>query len=222
MANHIVKVLAIKNITHNVHAFTLEKPKDFTYIPGQATDLSIIKGAWQKEKRPFTFTSLQRDDTLEFTIKSYTDHDGVTNQLTYVKPGDAFEISDAWGAIEYKGEGIFLAGGAGVTPFIAIFRDLFAKNQIGDNKLFFSNRTTQDIILKDEFEKILGSNFFNLISQEKTADFYHGRIDKAFLKEHIKTFQQAFYICGPDDFTTSVLDALKELGAHPDTLVFEK
>lgn len=222
MADYIVEVLSVKSITHNVHAFRIEKPEGFTYIPGQATDLSIVKDTWKKEKRPFTFTSLQQEDTLEFTIKSYTDHDGVTNQLTYIKPGDALEISDAWGAIEYKGEGTFLAGGAGVTPFIAIFRDLYVKKQLGNNKLFFSNRAVRDIILKDEFEKILGPNFFNLISQEKTAGFYHGKIDKTFLKEHIKNFKQAFYVCGPDDFTISVLDALKELGAHPDALVFEK
>jgi predicted ferric reductase len=38
-------------------------------------------------------------------------------------------------AIEYKGEGVFIAGGAGVTPFIAIFRKLRADDQIANNKL---------------------------------------------------------------------------------------
>jgi ferredoxin-NADP reductase len=222
MADYQVKVLAIRNVTHNVHSFTIEKPKGFTYKPGQATDLSILKEKWAKEKRPFTFTSLPGSDTLEFTIKSYTDHDGVTNQLTQIKPGDVFEISDAWGAIEYKGEGVFLAGGAGVTPFIAILRDLHFKNKVGNNKLFFSNKTTKDIILKDEFEKILGTNFINIISEENVTGFYHERIDKDFLQKNIENFKQPFYVCGPDAFITSILNALKELGAHPDSLVFEK
>jgi predicted ferric reductase len=34
-----------------------------------------------------------------------------------------------WGAIEYKGEGVFIAGGAGVTLFIAILRQLQAENK---------------------------------------------------------------------------------------------
>jgi ferredoxin-NADP reductase len=165
---------------------------------------------------------LPNSETLEFTIKSYTDHDGVTNQLTKIKEGDFFEISDAWGAIEYKGEGVFLAGGAGVTPFIAIMRDLYSQNKIGNNKLFFSNKTTKDIILKDEFEKMLGKNFINIISEENAEGFYHGKIDKDFLQKNIRDFKQPFYVCGPDAFTESILNALKELGAHPDALVFEK
>jgi ferredoxin-NADP reductase len=40
-----------------------------------------------------------------------------------------------FGAIEYKGEGVFIAGGAGVTPFIAILRQLQAENKIANNKL---------------------------------------------------------------------------------------
>jgi len=222
MADYSVRLLSKKPVTHNVNAYTVEKPAGFTYTPGQATDFSIQKEPWAGEKRPFTFTSLPTADTLEFTIKSYTDHDGVTNALTKVQPGDHFEISDAWGAIEYKGEGVFLAGGAGITPFLAIFRDLHSKGQVGANQLFFSNRTTADIILKDELEQILGNHFFNLISDENAEGYYHGRIDKAFLQKHIAHFDQPFYVCGPDAFTESILKALEELGAKAETLVFEK
>jgi len=222
MADYKVKVLDVKPVTHNVHAFTIEKPAGFTYIPGQATDLSILKENWASEKRPFTFTSLQESDFLQFTIKSYADRNGVTNQLLSVQPGDYFEIGDAWGAIEYKGEGVFLAGGAGVTPFIAIFRSLYSQNKIGNNKLFFSNKTPSDIILKEEFEMMLGDNFHKVISGEEVLGCYYGRINKAFLQEHINDFTQHFYVCGPDPFIASILEALQELGAHAETLVFEK
>lgn len=222
MADYQVKVIRIKNVTHNVHSFTVEKPEGFSFNPGQATDLSILKENWKDEKRPFTFTSIPENPTLEFTIKSYTDHDGVTNQLTQIKPGDIFEISDAWGAIEYKGEGVFFAGGAGVTPFISILRALHGQGKIGRNRLFFSNKTTADIILKEEFENMLGYNFFNILSSEQTEGYAHGRITKDFLQEQIEDFSQPFYVCGPDAFTASILEALQELGAKPDTLVFEK
>jgi ferredoxin-NADP reductase len=80
-------------------------------------------------------------DHLEFTIKIYSDHDGVTNQLGQLKVGDELLLHDVWGAIQYKGEGTFIAGGAGVTPFIAIFRQLQKDKKLGNNKLIFSNRT---------------------------------------------------------------------------------
>jgi ferredoxin-NADP reductase len=222
MENTAVKILDVKAVTHNVRSFTVEKPAGFTYHPGQATELSVLKPGWEKEKRPFTFTSLPNAQHLEFTIKCYTDHDGVTNQLSKVQAGDMLEIGDAWGAIEYKGEGVFIAGGAGVTPFIAILRYLHQQNKIGNNQLFFSNRTLKDIILKEEFERMLGLNFINIITEEESEAYMHGRIDKTFLHQNITNFNQPFYVCGPDGFTADILNALKESGAHPDSLVFEK
>ncbi|MEO8414268.1 MAG: flavodoxin reductase, partial [Ginsengibacter sp.] len=77
-----------------------------------------------EEKRPFTFTSLNENPYLEFTIKRYEDHHGITDKMHQLMPGDELIISDVWGAIEYKGPGYFIAGGAGITPFISILRQL--------------------------------------------------------------------------------------------------
>ncbi len=217
-----VKILDIRMITHNVRSYTIEKPAGYIYSPGQATDVSVLKEGWDKEKRPFTFTSLNDAAVLEFTIKSYTDHDGVTNRLFTLVPGDMLQIGDAWGTIQYKGEGVFIAGGAGVTPFIAIFRNLFSKFSIGNNQLFFSNRTSSDIILKEEFDSMLGNNFHNIITGEQTANFYNGRINKEYLQRKISNFAQPFYVCGPDRFTEQILQALNESGANAEALVFEK
>lgn len=222
MANYIVQIAEILQRTYNVRTYRVNKPNGFSFVPGQATDLSLQIKGWEKEKRPFTFTCLPTDNFLEFTIKSYNDHDGVTHHLGMAKPGDQFEISDAWGAIEYKGEGIFIAGGAGVTPFISIFRSLKAQNKIGNNKLFFSNKTDKDIILREEFESMLGKNFYNIITAQSDTRYYKGRIDKNYLQQNISNFSQHFYVCGPDPFNEAILKTLGELGAQADSLVFEK
>ncbi len=117
MEQHIVKILSIHDVTHNVRAYRIEKPSGYRFGPGQATDVSINKEGWREEKRPFTFTSLNEYPYLEFTIKSYLDHPGVTNQLYQLKAGDELIIHDVWGAIAYRGQGCFIAGGAGITPF---------------------------------------------------------------------------------------------------------
>lgn len=124
MEEHIVKILSIESVTHNVRQYNIEKPNGYHFIPGQATEVAINLPEWKNERRPFTFTSLNDWDHLQFTIKSYSDHNGVTNQLGQLKAGDELILHDVWGAIQYKGEGTFIAGGAGVTPFIAIFRQL--------------------------------------------------------------------------------------------------
>lgn len=217
-----VHILSTAMVTHNVRSFRVEKPAGYRYTPGQATELSVQKIHWEQEKRPFTFTSLPEEDTLEFTIKMYADHDGVTNQLRYLQTGDEFEIGDAWGTIEYKGPGIFIAGGAGITPFIAILRHLHRQGRLDHNRLIFSNKTEQDIILKEELTQMLGSRLTHVITRQEDTLYHKGKIDKAFLQEQIPDFSQHFYVCGPDAFTQAVLTALQELGAKADTLVFEQ
>lgn len=222
MENHIVKIISVEPVTHDVKRFTIQKPEGFTFIPGQATEVSVNTPALKNEKRPFTFTSLNDNKHLEFTIKIYDSHNGVTKELGKLKHGDELIIRDVWGAIEYKGEGVFIAGGAGVTPFIAILRQLQADNKIANNKLIFTNKTEKDIILKKEFNEMLGKNFINTLTDEKKEGYENGRIDYTFLKEKIDNFKQHFYVCGPPQFVTAISEALTQLGAKTDTVVFEK
>ena len=219
---HIVKILKTEYVTHNVKRFTLSKPDSYKFKPGQATDIVINLPEWKEERRPFTFTSLNEWNHLEFTIKIYSDHNGVTNKLGTLLAGDELILHDIWGAIHYKGEGIFIAGGAGVTPFIAIFRQLQEDRKLGNNKLIFSNRTVKDIILKDEFEKMLGENFINTITGEKTEKYDNRKIDESYLKEKIKDLSQYFYICGPDAMIENVKDILLHLGADENKIVIEQ
>jgi ferredoxin-NADP reductase len=222
MEEHIVKIIATKDVTHNVRSFRIEKPADYTFEPGQATEVSINKEKWKEERRPFTFTSLNEWPYLEFTIKMYSDHQGVTNELRTLKAGDELIIRDVWGAIAYKGEGYFIAGGAGITPFIAILRQLKKNDKVGNNKLYFSNKTKEDIILHDELNEILGSNAHYIITDEKEKGSEKKYINKDFLTAEIKDFKKPFYICGPDKMISDINTMLIELGANPEAVVFEK
>lgn len=219
---HIVKILETEYVTHNVKRFKVSKPGSYKYKPGQATDVVINLPDWKGERRPFTFTSLNEWDSLEFTIKIYDDHKGVTNELGKLNAGDELILHDVFGAIIYKGEGTFIAGGAGVTPFIAIFRQLRKDGTLGNNKLIFSNRTVKDIILKDEFEKMLGKNFINTITDEQTDKYDKRKIDGSYLKEKIKDLSQYFYICGPDAMVESIQKNLHKLGVEKNKIVIEQ
>jgi ferredoxin-NADP reductase len=222
MEEHVVKIVSVEPVTHDVMRFTVQKPEGYTFVSGQATDVSINTPDLHNEKRPFTFTSLNDNSDLEFVIKIYDNNDGVTKELGKLKQGDELIIHDVWGAIEYKGEGVFIAGGAGITPFIAILRQLQAENKIANNKLIFTNKTENDIILKKEFNDMLGKNFINTLTDEKKEGYENRRIDYTFLKEKIDNFKQHFYVCGPPQFVTAISEALTQLGAKTDEVIFEK
>jgi ferredoxin-NADP reductase len=221
MEEHIVKIRSVRNVTHDVLRFVIDKPAGYTFVPGQATEVAINKKEWLQERRPFTFTSLPGDDHLEFTIKTYPSRNGVTNALRQLKQNDELVLHDVWGAISYKAEGIFIAGGAGVTPFIAIIRDLDSKKQIGSNVLIFANKTRADIIDEANFRKILGSAFINILADEKVDGYAHGMINEEFLKGNVKNFKQQFYVCGPPPMMDAVLGQLKKLGVGENAVTVE-
>lgn len=222
MAQHLIKIKSVDHVTHDVLRFRTERPTDYNFEPGQATRVSINKDGWEKKKRPFTFTNLPNENHLEFTIKTYPEHEGVTNQLLTLKPGDELIIGDAWGTINYKGEGVFIAGGAGVTPFIAIFRHLHKMAKLGESKLLFANKTAEDIIHKDEFDDMLGHNFINILSKEEVDGLEHGFIDEQFLKEHDINEYEHVYLCGPKPMMSSVEELLLKIGVEKDTIVKEE
>jgi ferredoxin-NADP reductase len=221
--DHKVSILQIDNVTHDVRCYKVERPAGYAFTPGQATDVCIDKPGWETEKRPFTFTALADKPYLEFTIKSYPERKGVTHELSQLQQGDCLIISDAWGAIAYKGPGYFIAGGAGITPFIAILRELKKQNATEGNKLFFSNKTGSDIIYEKELVDILGArNIIFVTTNDPQSPHDHRYINEDFLMKEVKDFKKHFYLCGPDAMTSQITETLLRLGAIPDEVVFEK
>jgi ferredoxin-NADP reductase len=221
MEKYPVKIKSIQYITYDVLKIVAQKPLNYTFIPGQATQVAINKDGWKDKKRPFTFTSLPNDDFLEFTIKTYPAHKGVTNELLQLKISDELILHEVYGSISYKGEGVFIAGGAGVTPFISIFRYLQSKNKIGDNKLIFANKTKEDIIIEKEFKNLLGKNFINILSIEKTEEYAQGQITESFLKANISDFNLQFYLCGPPAMMVEVQKQLSNLKISKESITVE-
>ncbi|MGA9575879.1 MAG: FAD-binding oxidoreductase [Lysobacterales bacterium] len=219
---HKVTLLMSEFVTHDVKRFVISKPAGFTFQPGHGVELAINQPEWANEGRPFTPTNFVDDRVLEFTIKAYPEREGVTRELHRLSPGAELLLSEPFGTINYQGPGVFLAGGAGVTPFIAILRERARAADIERNTLIFSNKTPADVIYEKELRHYLGERCILTCTAEKAAGYEHHRIDKTFLAERFTDFSQPFYVCGPPGFMEAINGALKDLGADPKNLVFER
>ncbi len=221
MQKHKVKIHSIDKVTHDVLKIVTEKPNKYSFSPGQATEISINKNGWEEKKKPFTFTCLPTDNYLEFTIKTYPKHENVTNELLTLNTNDELILHEVFGAIQYKGEGTFIAGGAGVTPFISIFRDLHSTKETGNNKLIFANKKKADVILEDEFKKLLGKSFINILSDEKVEGYAHGLITVDFIKDNSTGLNKLFYLCGPPPMMDAIEMQLAELKVDKKSIIKE-
>jgi ferredoxin-NADP reductase len=213
---YIVKILKTGFVTHNVKNFTIEKPEDYEIKEGQAVEVRINKPEWNTKERPFTPTNTQEELVLEFTIKSYPEHNGVTKELHALGPGDELIIDKPFDTFEYKGPGIFIAGGTGITPFISIFRKLAKKSpeELEKNRLIFANKTHQDIIYERELTNLMGKNATFILSEESYYNYEKIKINKEYLQRQNLNKEGYFYICGPEEFTNSIVGILIDLGVN--------
>ena len=219
---HAVTLLMSEFVTHDVKRFVVSRPAGFEFRPGQGVELAVNRPGWTNEGRPFTPTGLGDDRVLEFTIKCYPEHAGVTRELHSLEAGAGLLLSEPFGTISYQGPGVFIAGGAGITPFLAILRKRARANDLGDNALIFSSKTQADIICEKELRHHLGERCVLLCTQGAAPGCGQRRIDRDFLAEHIEDFDRRFYVCGPPGFMKAVNGALEELGANPQSLIFER
>jgi len=214
-------ILMTEFVTHDVKRFIVERPEGYHFLPGQATFLSVPQPKWDQEFREFSLTSTDDDRVLEFTIKAYSDHDGVTKKIHSLKPGDEIVLHRPFGTIQYKGKGVFLAGGAGITPFISIIRQLHRTNQLKDNMLFFSNKEVKDVMLEKELRHMLGDNLVLTLTRDKTEGYQHGRINREMIEKYVKDLNQKFYICGPDPFVLELKKTLESMGVKEEDIIAE-
>lgn len=219
---HVLTLQEIKPVTHDTYQLTFNRPDGFEFEAGQATELAIQKEGWKDEGRPFTMTSRPSDKHLEFVIKSYPDHNGMTEQIPALGMADHVTATNPFGAIKDYGPGVFIAGGAGVTPFISILRKQQEEGKTGSH-LIFSNKTDKDIILEEMWQSMPGIEATFVVSDaEEETDHVSGKLDKSMLEGMVGEKDQIFYLCGPGGMVDDVRDALKEIGVEKDHIITEE
>lgn len=217
---HLLTLQEIEAVTPDTYKLTFNRPDGFAFDAGQATELAIQKDGLKDEGRPFTMTSRPNDAHLEFVIKSYPDHDGVTKEIPNLGMTDQVTATDPFGAITDHGPGVFIAGGAGITPFISILRKQQEEGETGA-QLIFANQTEDDIILREMWQSMANVDETFVVSEGAESDLRKGMVDKALLQELVGEKDQPFYICGPGGMVDSVRSDLKDMGVAENRIITE-
>ncbi|WP_322989858.1 FAD-binding oxidoreductase [Hoeflea sp.] len=111
--NYRMTLKRIEPVTHDTYHLVFDRPEGFQYSPGQGVDLYLLKPGWEDEGRPFTPVSLPHEPTLEFVIKSYPDHHGMTEQIGALKAGEDVLIKEPSARSPIRGRACSLPAGQG-------------------------------------------------------------------------------------------------------------
>jgi NAD(P)H-flavin reductase len=222
------KIISLKEETHDVKSFFLEPYKEIDFIPGQYCLVSIEGNEeFKDEKRPFTFAnSPTKKDGLQLTIKKMGKF---TSALHELNEGDLLDIEGPKGESlnfdESVGDDVvFIAGGSGITPFISAIRYAVEKNLSNKLTLIYSNRKKDDIIYKDELEKLSDEGKIKLVNTLTKEDWdgETGRIDEELIKKYVDNLKEkTYYICAPPSMVKAMNKLLKEMGIDKKKIKWE-
>jgi 3-phenylpropionate/trans-cinnamate dioxygenase ferredoxin reductase subunit len=186
-------------------------------VPGQFAYLSI-RGSGLREFHPFTVAGTPGDD-VQFSIKAVGDW---TRRLPEVQVGTEAVIHGPFGAFtcvetEPDRHLLMIAGGIGITPFLAMVRGFAETDSARRITLVWSVRTEGDAFARDELDELRG-RLPNLRVVVRVTDGENGQgwLDEAALAEIAgnSLAESEVFLCGPPPFMASMRKALRSLGVR--------
>ncbi len=199
-------------------------------LPGQFAVIRYFKSGKWSEPRPFTISSEPGSDGFSLTIKKTGKF---TSGIHSLEKGTKVLCEGPYGIFypHFKREKklVLIAGGVGVTPFLSILRHINKTKEDCDVTLLWSLKTREDIIAKDELEKIFTElkgrlKIIIILTREKKPEpgkesevlqsdnfvYEYGRMNEKNIEKYIKGDDSSVYLCGPQQMQVFVLAALKK------------
>jgi len=211
---------SVTPVTHDVRRFRFDRPDGFAFEAGQATHMALDRDGWRDEDRPFTMASLPDEQGhIDFVIKIYPGHEGVTREMNGMQPGDRVLAEEPAGAITDHGPGTFLAAGAGITPFIPILDQHARDRRMDECLLVYANKSERDIILKDHWNRLPGLTSVHVTDADDDG-LPTGPVDAKML-DRVVHRDRPVYLCGPPGFVDTMKSALDEIEFPDDKRVIE-
>lgn len=131
-----------------------------------------------------------------------------TQLVRHTEPGDRVYLGAVEGVFtlpaRVTGPLLVISAGSGITPVLAMLRELERRGELGDVEHLHSARTSDDVIFGDLLTGIADRNpGYRLRLRHTTAD---GRLAPATIEQDVPDWQQrSTYACGP----TAMLDAIE-------------
>jgi predicted ferric reductase len=226
-------VVEVRQETHDVWTLKFAPPPGqprFDFLPGQFQFVTLLRGrGLPEEEHHFTISS---SPTLAgfhtSTIKASGDF---TATIGVTKPGDQAVIQAPFGRFSYllhpeARDLVFIAGGIGITPFMANLRHMRDVRPDRRVLLLYANKSERDIVFREELAQIQEGNqpelkVVHILSRPTEA--WAGekdRLDRGKIERLCgeRLGQSLFFLCCPPPMTRSLLEILRGLGV-PETRI---
>ena len=208
----------------------------FVFKAGQYITLkAVIDGV--EIRRDYSLCSSPNRSELEVAIKEVKEGTFSSYANKVLKVGDTLEVAPPKGRFVFEPNDskvkniVAFAAGSGITPVLSIIKCALEEENHSKVILVYGNKTVQDTMFWNELLELRNqytTRFFIqfVFSQADEDDALFGRIDRSAVNYVLKNkykdiLVDTFYICGPEEMTQKVKDALIEQGVTDEKIHFE-
>lgn len=226
MDKHIAIVKRVRRHSHDVVTlyFTLQDGSLLDYTAGQYVTV-YVEGGSHPEGKAYSLSSAPHQKYMSITVKQVGEY---SRYLHALKAGDQFTISSAYGFFNplNKRPLVCISAGVGIAPIWSVLKDELMHDHKRPAHLFYSNKTTDDIVFHDAITRRDSSHESLKVSHhitrqaEAPTHMHIGRID---LDKCIEAVEEEanYLICGSVDFVKSMWRGLSERGIAPEFISTE-
>jgi ferredoxin-NADP reductase len=217
-------------VAEGTFAFHFEKPPGFSHEAGQNAMFTLIDPPEEDQAgpmRPFTIASAPHEP--ELMIATRMRDTAFKRTLAAMPLGGKIDMEGPAGVMTLHEDpsrpAVFLAGGIGITPFLAMARDAAKRKLAHRIVLFYSNRRPEHAAFLAELER-LQSDRFRLVSTMTEAPGWKGEkrfIGRELLAEHVPDLlAPVYYFAGPPGMTMAMQGMLGEIGVKEEGMRSEE
>lgn len=189
--------------------------------PGNFAFISI-KRSGLREPHPFTISQARDDGTIQFSIRGLGDF---TKYLRdNVQVGDAMTIEGGYGKFDYRlgsTQQIWVAGGIGVTPFLAFCDSITEENNKRIHLYYCVGKEEEAVSLERIKAAANRSEKFTFTLFISAND---GRFSASQIIENspVDPSSASLWFCGPGPMREAIVGDLKKAGKSPEGVHYEK
>jgi ferredoxin-NADP reductase len=220
-------VAAAVDETPRARTLVLDVPDWPGHRAGQHLDVRLTAEDGYQASRSYSIASAPGEPQA-ITVERLPDGEVSPYLVDDAEPGDQLEVRGPVGGYfvwqpSVGGPLLLVAGGSGIVPLMSMARHRHAAGSDVPARLVYSSRTLEDVIYREELERLGGTDrgldVVHTLTREQPPGWRGrtGRVDDDLLAEVAwpPAERPLVFVCGPTGFVEAVAAGLVRLGHDP-------
>ena len=197
-----------------------------SYLPGQYVNVSV---PGTSQTRSYSFSSMPREGVVEFLVRNIPNGLMSSYLAGSARPGDALTLTGPIGSFYLRDVTrplLFLAGGTGLAPFLAMLESLRHKETGQPIHMIYGVTNDADLVELDKLAAfaaaIPGFTYVTVVADPASTHERKGYVTHHLPDAALHGGNLDLYLCGPPPMVDAVRGTLAERGVKPANFHFEK